>query len=348
MRLPYAAIATLALNGVAAQCPFDPTVVPNNLVLCPNSQDTLGTQVYDSYQWYKDGVAIAGATAQTLIVDAFLDAGSMFSVEGTLAGCTEMSPAVLVDGWAFLLPYVISDGDAPMYVDGFGTAHHCPGDTVLLILGLPYDTLIQWTDGGTPIAGATNDTLVVTGSGVYSASGAPSLCPGFIQALGVSVGIEFEASVQPLIVTSGSQICASPTGTSYQWYLNGAAIPGGNTECIEPVDPGSYVVEVDYGDSTCTVPSAPWLGTAISVPTAPVPPIAGPVPAGDHVRISGLPVDAIGQRWALHDATGRRVRSGTLADRTLRIDLAALPAGRYWFSMPEHGVLQPIPVTIVR
>jgi len=59
-----------------AQCPFDPTVTPADLILCPNSQGELATQSYDSYQWYKEGNPIPGATGQTLVVDAYNDSGS--------------------------------------------------------------------------------------------------------------------------------------------------------------------------------------------------------------------------------------------------------------------------------
>jgi hypothetical protein len=46
---------------------------------------------------------------------------------------------------------------------------------------MPYDTNIQWYDNGNPIPGANNDTLFVTSAGSYTFSGAPSLCPNYIQ-----------------------------------------------------------------------------------------------------------------------------------------------------------------------
>src|SRR5690606_8282712 len=106
------AVAALLCAGenAGAQCPFTATVTPNNLILWPSTQDTLWTQVYDSYQWYKAGQPIAGATNQYLVVDHFMDAGSEFSVEVTANSCTEMSDTVLVDGWAFLPPVVMHEG----------------------------------------------------------------------------------------------------------------------------------------------------------------------------------------------------------------------------------------------
>src|SRR5687768_10000242 len=102
---------SLIFVSVKGQCPFDPLVTPSNLILCPNESDTLWTQVYDSYQWYKDGNPIPGATNQYYVVNQFADAGSYFSVSATDSSCTEMSPQVLVDGWAFLPPFVMHQGD---------------------------------------------------------------------------------------------------------------------------------------------------------------------------------------------------------------------------------------------
>ena len=107
-------IGMSAAVAATAQCPFTPTILPSDLILCPNESGTLTTQVYDAYQWNKDGSPISGATGQTLTVDQWADAGSSFTVSATLDGCTEMSAPVLVDGWVFLLPYVMHGGDEPM------------------------------------------------------------------------------------------------------------------------------------------------------------------------------------------------------------------------------------------
>ncbi|MCE2840841.1 MAG: hypothetical protein LW729_05645 [Bacteroidetes bacterium] len=104
------ALFLLRTLGAAAQCPHNPTVTPNNLIFCPNAgSDTLWTQSYQAYQWYKDGVLQPGDTFQYRRV-THLDAGSIFSVDATLNGCTERSPQVPVDGWVFLLPVVATDG----------------------------------------------------------------------------------------------------------------------------------------------------------------------------------------------------------------------------------------------
>lgn len=247
---------SLFLVSARAQCPFDPFVTPSNLILCPNTTDTLWTQPYDSYQWYKDGNIIPGATSQYLVVDYFLDGGSYFSVEATDSSCTEMSPQVLVDGWAFLLPFVIQEGDQGWFDGQY--LHLCDGDTLILILGLPYDINIQWFDGFTPIPGATDDTLLVTTSGSYTVEGAPTICPNFIQQLGVSIDVIFHQPVVPVITLVNDTLYANPTANSYQWYLNASVIPGATNQWYYPTSPGSYTVSV-VDSNQCPALSAPFI-----------------------------------------------------------------------------------------
>ncbi len=332
---------SLALFAAAAiaQCPFDPTVTPNNLILCPNTQDVLTTQVYDSYQWYKDGSSIPGAIAQTLTVDAFTDAGSMFSVEATLNGCTEMSPSVLVDGWLFLPPYVIHGGAAELYTDSMGIAHYCSGDTVLLIFSFTEN--VQWTNTGSPIPGATNDTLIVLTSGSYTVSGAPAMCPNSITPLGLTIPIVFDPPIQPVITQNGNQLCASPAGVSYQWTFNGTALLVDQI-CINAGGMGSYVVDVTYNPG-CSVPSAPFLVT--SVPnTSATPWLVRPMPADEFVTITASSGAVVGD-WQLLDLTGRVVRRGKgNGTASLSVRTADLPTGRYWFSPKDS---RPLAVSVV-
>src|ERR1700741_7645 len=187
--------ATLHLH-LFSQCAFDAMVTPNNLVMCPGDTAFLTTQVYDDYQWYKDGFLIPGATTQTLMVTANNDAGSLFYVAATLALCTENSDTVLVDGWAFLPPYVITN-TPPVQIGGGGEAVYCAGTIVELELGLPYDTNITWYESGTPIPGADSNIIHITQTGNYTVSGAPSICPDFLQYLGVSVPIVINPPFEP-------------------------------------------------------------------------------------------------------------------------------------------------------
>ena len=178
-RFFYILFFCLIGNISFSQCPHNPTItsIP---VMCPNSIDTLWTQAFDSYQWYMNGNPIGNATNQYFVVNSNIHAGSMFSVSATQNGCAEMSPQFLVDSWLFL-PVTVMTVDNPPY---------CNGDTVLLVLNPPYELSIQWTNNGSPISGANDDSLYITNNGVYNVTAAPSICPNYIQSC-VNIPISF-------------------------------------------------------------------------------------------------------------------------------------------------------------
>lgn len=179
----------------AAQCPFDPTI-EGDTILCPGDSSVLKTQPYDAYQWYRrewgsnDTVPIPGATGQSFTVTE-ADVLSYISVEVTLGGCTERSPEVLIDAWAFLLPVVIHSGNYDFDPNTM-TFSICAGDTMFLTLSNPYDTNITWYRDGVPIPGETSQTLAVTTGGVYGVTGAPAICPNYVQSPGVDIAVEVD------------------------------------------------------------------------------------------------------------------------------------------------------------
>ncbi len=100
-------------------------------------------------------------------------------METTVAGCTEMSSNAVVDGWVFLLPFVINGGEFN-FVNGVFEV--CLNDTITFELGPPYDTNIQWTADGIPIANETNSIFKITSSDAteiinYNVCGSPNICP---------------------------------------------------------------------------------------------------------------------------------------------------------------------------
>jgi hypothetical protein len=180
----------LSFTKIYAQCPFNPTVLGDTL-LCTNETSVLTTQAYDSYQWnyrYFGSTTIepiTGANGPSLLVDTSLFLAYV-SLDATLNGCTERSPEVFIDLYAFLPVTVQSSGEFYFVPnsDQFGL---CAGDTIIMALGLPYTTNIQWSRNDVPIPGATNDTLIVTIPGAYRVTAAPAECPNLITALDVYI-----------------------------------------------------------------------------------------------------------------------------------------------------------------
>ncbi len=183
-----------------------PTVFGDSM-LCPNSTGLVSTQTYDSYQWFvryfgsSTTTPIAGANSETLVIDYSNYAPSYLSVEVTLGGNDSISPEFFVDGYAFAGFTVASSGE--FTIGPLGESVLCPGDTMFFEVLLPYDTNITWYLDGDTIQGISSTILPVTGPGNYYVTGAPNVCPDFIQGPGVTlevidctVGIDENASEQ--------------------------------------------------------------------------------------------------------------------------------------------------------
>lgn len=75
-------------------CPSTHTIYPN-LILCPNTTDTIWTQEAENYQWLNhQGEAIPNGNQQFYVASP-----GNYAVLTTLNGCTEQSPQILVDEW---------------------------------------------------------------------------------------------------------------------------------------------------------------------------------------------------------------------------------------------------------
>jgi len=317
-------LALLAISQASfAQCAHDPLITPDAIILCPNEELELSTQTADAYQWLKDGMPIPGAIQQTLLVNSANDGGSQFTVIATVDGCSEASPAVLVDGWAFLLPYVIHEGDEPASTGGNGECYYCPGAFILLTLGGVAEN-IQWTLNGNAIPGATEQQLIVTEAGYYSASGAPAVCPDFIMGLGVEIPIFFLDEAPPEIFEFEGQLCYYPVSTEHQWFLNGVPFDAG--ACFTPSFSGSYTVEAAYAcDPILSEPFDLVMGIAESGQNAWS---VSPNPAAEQALIRS---DArLEGPWRLMDAAGRIAMQGRFNGCTVcAIGLADMVAGSY-------------------
>ncbi len=346
VRITLLMLCMTASMVIKAQCPFTPTISPSTLILCPNESGTLATQVYDAYQWYKDGSPIAGATEQTLAVEQWADAGSNFTISATLGGCTEVSASVLVDGWMFLLPYVIHGGDEPIGTGPNGEALYCEGDTMTLTLSPGYTENIQWSNNGVaiPAPEGSSPVLQVTASGAYTVSGAPTVCPNYIMGVGVEVVATFTPPMQPDIVAGDGQICVYPVGNSTQWYLNG--VPAGNTDCIDVTSPGTYSAFVDYG-TDCQVLSEPYFSTGINSHHMEAPRVS-PIPAASAVSVN-WPASVLPQStWILLDMTGRVLSSGAVPQSgNTNVDVSKLAAGNYVLASSDKS-WSPIRIVVAR
>jgi Secretion system C-terminal sorting domain len=243
-----------------------PTVFGDTM-LCPNGTGLVSTQTYDSYQWFvryfgsSTTTAIPGANSQSLVIDYGNYAASYLSVEVTLGGNDSISPEFFVDGYAFAGFTVASSGD--FTIGPLGESVLCPGDTMYFEVLLPYDTNITWLLDGDTIPGITSTILTVTGPGNYYVTGAPSVCPDFIQGPGVNlevidctVDIDENAakqfSIYPNPAENYLQLSNAKTGDEFiihdaigKVFMNDKITSAQMTLNIESLSSGLYFIKCD-------------------------------------------------------------------------------------------------------
>lgn len=201
-----------------AQCDFNPTILNarisgSSLVMCYEDSEIITTQSYESYQWYKQQwsvttpnpnpwVAIIGANTQQITV-TYDDLLYNFKVLATLEDCSEYSPEILIDGFAYALPYIISEFTPGTFEQISSNEYRiCNGADVVFSQGFPalYD-YHRWykcipadnsnINDPCVLQGINGDTFTATESGEYFFYCCTEYCPNMCQWLGVSIHLYF-------------------------------------------------------------------------------------------------------------------------------------------------------------
>ncbi len=96
----------------------------------------------------------------------------------------------------------------------------------------------QWLWNGAPIIGATNVTYTAVSPGVYTVRISNGICMRALSSTTVVPGPDAVISFTP------PNILSTGSFATYQWYLNGVAIPGEDSGSIRAFVGGSYTVRV--------------------------------------------------------------------------------------------------------
>ncbi len=129
-----------------------------------------------------------------------------------------------------------------------------------------------------------------------------------------------------LIYMENNELIAPFDGLSYQWLLNGIAIPGAEAHTIEPVNPGGYSVVISYNDG-CEVESPQFFYLVENVENLPTTnELLFPNPtSGEFNIVFGSMHNTI----KIFDLTGRLVYQNMFAGKTGNIQLENEPSGIY-------------------
>ncbi|MDP4236797.1 MAG: hypothetical protein Q8919_10145, partial [Bacteroidota bacterium] len=171
-------------------------------------------------------------------------------------------------------------------ITAIGALSFCAGDSVTLDAGSGYATY-RWSKDGSLISGATNEFLRTGEAGSYSVlvtnSGG---CSGSSSTISVTV---FPLPSKPIITQVNDTLFCTTLATSYQWLLNGQAIPGATSNRITISSNGSYAVSITDSNG-CSSISDPIIysrkkATAIVA--------VGAIPLADPGKSIEVPIELI-------------------------------------------------------
>lgn len=234
-----------------------------------------------------------------------------------------------------------TDPDTPV-ITADGTTDLCPGQSVTLTAtNTCPDCIVQWSNGQTGVS------VTVSTAGAYTAT--------YTNACGESpMSFEIVVTVNntfiPVIQISNLCDLAAPTGSNYQWYLDGAPIPGATEQFLSAEVNGQYVVSM-ANQNGCPGESEPVLLEECTTATT---------EAGMQSSIKLYPNPALGQvsldilsptsftnvRLDLYAYDGRfagQLYKGDLlvSGTTKVIHLPDLPAGMYiYWLISDQGIVR--------
>lgn len=185
-------------------------------------------------------------------------------IKSTAPAATSMNPSN-----AFAAYYKIQD--SPFSINNLiETGVYCPGGSYLLTIDNPgtgsndsplqYPSLtFNWfrvTSPTTSVFVASGNTLAVDTPGTYYAETNYGTCTSnsFSNRVTVSEATSGVTSTinsslgNPYCINLGATTLSTIQGDSYQWYKDGAAIPGANAQSYETSEAGTYAVTVDLGN----------------------------------------------------------------------------------------------------
>ncbi|MFM9090730.1 MAG: immunoglobulin domain-containing protein, partial [Verrucomicrobiota bacterium] len=287
-----------------------------------------------TYRWFKDGQELAGATAAEFVINGAStgDAGTFVAEVRNPQGATLSEPAILTVAPADTAP-VITNSPVSQTVFA-GAAVTFSGSAT----GSPAPTY-QWLKDGTPLAGATANTLTLAAAalsdaGTYSVTATNSVGSVTSAPAVLTVNPPLTAPVftlQPVSqnVTEGGSVAFTTAASgnpapTFQWYQDGNAIAGataasyGITNAVAG-SAGAYTVVAQNSVGSTT--SAIALLTVSPAPAAPVittQPLSQTVAAGATVTFTVVATGnpAPSYRWFVQVKSGRTVTKTYLAGAT--------------------------------
>jgi trimeric autotransporter adhesin len=273
-----------------------------------------------SYQWYRNGVAITGATNAAYVASA--TGGYRVRVTNATTGCSDMTHA----------DTMVTVVTAPE-VQALTPAKFCWGGSSLLSTNASYlggAIGYQWFFNSTVIPGATNPTYSATVPGIYSCTIAvPSSCTASTGPITVTQ----VPLPDPPITFTGTALRTGNYYITYQWHKNLVAIPGATSYMTPSTGSGNYKVAVTDTNGCQSVSAVYVLNSTTEAANLNASAIRiFPNPASDNVYIES-PVSV---RAVIATADGKMISN---TEQAKEISLKGLANGLYLISLYDNNGL---------
>ncbi len=260
----------------------------------------------DLYQWTLNGEVISTENDGSLAVTT----GGIYRFEASLGDCSAASEPVLIEEQE--IPEVA--------LSATGEQLLCQGDTLLLSVSGTAEQYGLYVD--LVNLGLITGSVPLTQPGNYYVIAESGQC----QAISDSLQLAVVAPAMPTISADGNTL-ATGAALAYQWYLDGAPIPGAEGPVWTAEVSGEYQVStVDAnGCSALSEPVTVIVSSLHDQASAPL--HLYPNPASEKVYLSDrIPAGRI----ELYDINGRMVLQQQLIPvHNAAIDISELPAGVY-------------------
>ncbi|GAB3773623.1 hypothetical protein GCM10028818_15420 [Spirosoma horti] len=207
------------------------------------SQGNNPTGLY-TYQWYKSGLAISGATSSGYSTNG----PGVYTLAIRQGSCSTFSNPIVIRPANQLIPVIQTNSTDK-------NTSVCIGESVILS-AQPYNIKYQWQKDGVDIPGQTSSSYAATQTGSYTVRVFSDSC----SATSAPVSYTFSNTVTPKITyQTGAETCSSAylysnqsgaypqTSYQYQWFKDGTAIQGAANSGYNVTQTGTYTIRVTSG-----------------------------------------------------------------------------------------------------
>jgi gliding motility-associated-like protein len=200
--------------------------------ICQGGSLLLQASGGNSYQWIYNGSQLPGATSTTYTASM---AGNYYAIVTSSAGCRDTTQTLML---------TVNPKPAA-FATAMGPTTFCAGTSVTLnALGTG---TFQWLKNNLLIGGASGATYVANSSGNYAVVVTSGVgCKDTSNLITIVVNPNPNATIMatgPTTICQGNSANLQASGgTSYQWLLSGAIIPGATAATYAAVLPGPYSV----------------------------------------------------------------------------------------------------------